>query len=106
MVEMVEMRNQMAESNENFRFFGNVKVGRDISVDDLRAMYSARFYAYGSSFEKKLGIEGEDDNMTNLVSGREFVGLYNGSLDSESERAKQVLEHLETSRNLVIIGYF
>ena len=67
----------MAETRENFRFFGNVQVGKDISIKDLKSMYSARFYAYGSSFERSLNIEGENESMSNLISGREFVGIYN-----------------------------
>ena len=35
-------------ANEGFRFFGNVKLGRDIQVDDLTANYDQIVYAVGN----------------------------------------------------------
>ena len=35
-------------ANENFRFFGNVKLGRDITVEDLQAHYDQIVYAVGN----------------------------------------------------------
>src|ERR671926_1516527 len=43
-----------------FRFFGNVEVGRDVSVAELRERYHAILYAYGASSDRRLGIPGED----------------------------------------------
>ena len=37
-----------------------VRIGRDVSVDDLRAEYDAVLITIGASTDKKLGIEGED----------------------------------------------
>ena len=43
-----------------FRFFGNVEVGRDVRVDELRERYHAVVFAHGTSTDRKLGIHGED----------------------------------------------
>src|ERR671925_2202074 len=41
-----------------FRFFGNVEVGRDLSHADLRHLYDAVIYAFGSQTDRRLGIPG------------------------------------------------
>ncbi|KAH9267525.1 hypothetical protein BASA83_009915 [Batrachochytrium salamandrivorans] len=61
-----------------FHFFGNVSVGKDISLHTLRTAYDAVVLAYGSSAEHKLGIEDEAGSSSNVFSSREFVGWYNG----------------------------
>lgn len=42
------------------RFFGNVTVGRDVSLDDLRAAYDAVVLAAGLSGDRRLGVPGDD----------------------------------------------
>ena len=41
------------------RFFGNVKLGRDISVEDLRARYDQIIYAVGCESDRPMGMPGE-----------------------------------------------
>src|SRR6202034_3440265 len=43
-----------------FRFFGNVAMGRDISLQDLVERYHAVIYAVGAETDKRMGIPGED----------------------------------------------
>src|SRR6187551_3227196 len=43
-------------ARDGFRFFGNVEVGRDMSVPDLAESYNAVIYAYGASTDRHLGI--------------------------------------------------
>ncbi len=62
-----------------FRFFGNVKLGRDIQVDDLRRHYDQLVYAVGNESDRHLGVPGED--LTGSHSATEFVGWYNGHPD-------------------------
>ncbi len=57
-------------------FVGNVSLGEDVSVAELRGMYDAVVLAYGAAKDRKLGIPGED--LGNVVSARSFVGFYNG----------------------------
>lgn len=60
---------------DNFRFFGNVEFGTDITRADLQQYYHAVIYAVGSSSDKKLGIPGED--LPGSHPATEFVGWYN-----------------------------
>ena len=63
----------------NFRLFGNVELGTDISIEQLKEMYDAVVIATGTSLGKKLGIPGED--LPNSISAAEFVPWYNAHPD-------------------------
>ncbi|HZA59583.1 MAG TPA: FAD-dependent oxidoreductase [Solirubrobacterales bacterium] len=62
-----------------FRFFGNVEVGKDVSVAELRRHYNAVLLSYGTSVDNKLGIPGED--LPGSHSATEFVNWYNAHPD-------------------------
>ena len=62
-----------------FRFFGNVAVGRDVSVEELRSSHHAVLFAYGAETDRTLGIEGEA--LPGSHTATEFVGWYNGHPD-------------------------
>lgn len=66
-------------TTEGFRLFGNIELGRDISLDDLKKSYDAVVIATGSSQGKKLGIPGED--LPGSYSAAEIVPWYNGHPD-------------------------
>ncbi len=66
-------------SDPNFRLFGNVELGRDISVEQLKENYDAVILATGSSVGRKLGIPGED--LPGSLSAADFVPWYNGHPD-------------------------
>ena len=63
----------------NFRLFGGVELGSDISIEQLREMYDAVVIATGSAIGKKLGIPGED--LPGSISAAEFVPWYNAHPD-------------------------
>jgi len=69
---------QVAESG-TVEFVGNAAVGRDVSVEELRANYDAVILATGAPNDRKLGIPGED--LPGVVGSAEFVGWYNGHPD-------------------------
>ncbi|XP_014300334.1 NADPH:adrenodoxin oxidoreductase, mitochondrial isoform X2 [Microplitis demolitor] len=62
--------------NSRVNFMGNINVGEDITVEELKNNYHAVLLAYGSDQDKVLGIPGE--TLNNVISGRQFVGWYNG----------------------------
>ena len=62
-----------------FSFFGNVKVGQDISVEELKTYYDVLVFSCGAETDKKLGIPGE--NLAGSHTATEFVGWYNGHPD-------------------------
>lgn len=63
----------------NFRLFGDVELGTDISIEQLKDMYDAVVIATGSAIGKKLGIPGED--LPGSISAAEFVPWYNAHPD-------------------------
>ena len=60
-------------------FIGNVTIGRDVSVEELLALYDAVILAIGAPHDRKLVIPGED--LPGVVGSAEFVGWYNGHPD-------------------------
>nr|CAB3446451.1 unnamed protein product [Digitaria exilis] len=66
-------------ANGRCSFFGNVTLGRDISLSELRETYHAVVLAYGAESDRSLGIPGED--LKGIHSAREFVWWYNGHPD-------------------------
>ena len=63
----------------NFRLFGNVELGTDVTAEDLVNRYDAVVIATGSSLGKKLGIPGEE--LYGSLSAADFVPWYNGHPD-------------------------
>lgn len=62
-----------------FAFFGNVTIGRDVMVEELRRLYHAVIFTCGAETDRKLGIPGED--LKGSHTATEFVGWYNGHPD-------------------------
>jgi len=63
----------------NVRYFGNVEVGRDVTIDELRQMYDAVVLAVGSPLDRPLGVPG--DGKKGVFGAASFVGWYNGHPD-------------------------
>lgn len=66
-------------SNPNFRFYGNVNFGSDVTHDDLMQHYHQVIYAVGAQTDRRLGIPGED--LAGSHPATEFVAWYNGHPD-------------------------
>lgn len=62
-----------------FSFYGNVKVGQDISVEELQTYYDAVVFSCGAETDRRLGINGED--LLGSYTATAFVGWYNGHPD-------------------------
>jgi ferredoxin--NADP+ reductase len=69
-------------NNPKFAFFGNVEIGRDISLGYLRRRYDAVILAYGASAGTPLLIPGSQ--LSQSITATEFVGWYNGHPDFTS----------------------
>ncbi len=65
--------------NPRFRFFGNVELGRDVSVDDLKDYYHQILFSTGAQTDRPLGIPGDD--LIGSHPATEFVAWYNGHPD-------------------------
>jgi NADPH-dependent glutamate synthase beta subunit-like oxidoreductase len=59
-------------------FLGNVHVGVNVSLAELRERYDIVILSYGCQSDRKLNIDGED-RLHGILSAREFVAWYNGT---------------------------
>ncbi|MBI3044969.1 MAG: FAD-dependent oxidoreductase [Betaproteobacteria bacterium] len=76
--EPIRVYQQIAGSPQ-FRFLGNVTVGCDLTVEELKACYHVVILACGAETDRKLGIPGE--HLAGGHAATEFVGWYNGHPD-------------------------
>lgn len=72
----VSRRYEQTALSENVRFVGNVKVGQDISVEELQGLYDAVVLATGAPRDRQMDIPG--DHLRNVYGSAAFVGWYNG----------------------------
>ncbi|RWS30757.1 hypothetical protein B4U80_07215 [Leptotrombidium deliense] len=82
--------------NDRVSFFGNIGVGTDVTLQQLRDAYNLVVLCYGSAKDKILDIEGEQ--LTNVLAARRFVGWYNGVPEDADLNVNLDVE------NVVIIG--
>lgn len=61
------------------RFLGNVEVGRDVSLGELRQLYDGVVIATGAAQDRRLGVPGED--LPGVFGSWSVVGWYNGHPD-------------------------
>jgi adrenodoxin-NADP+ reductase len=61
------------------RYYGNIEIGRDVSIAELRQRYDAVVLATGASVDRRLGIPGDD--KPGVLGVAAFVGWYNGHPD-------------------------
>ena len=64
---------------EPVRYFGNVHLGRDLSLEELREIYDAVVLAVGSPKDRPLEIPGAEKR--GIIGSAAFVGWYNGHPD-------------------------
>jgi len=62
------------------RFLGNVDVGSELSLDELRHFYDAVIFSSGSAVDRRLGIPGED--LPGSYSATDFVAWYSAHPDA------------------------
>ncbi|MFN8374755.1 MAG: FAD-dependent oxidoreductase [Anaerolineae bacterium] len=66
-------------ADPNFRFYGNVVIGKDISHEEMAQLYHAVIYAVGAQTDRRMGVPGED--LIGSHAATEFVGWYNAHPD-------------------------
>ena len=64
---------------ETFRFFGDVEVGKDITLDDLGQHFHQVCFATGAETDRRMGTPGED--LARSRTATEFVAWFNGHPD-------------------------
>ncbi len=65
--------------NDAVRYFGNVEIGSDISIETLREIYDAVVLAIGAPIDNPLPLPGSD--KSGVIGSAAFVGWYNGHPD-------------------------
>ena len=81
------------------RFLGNVEVGVDISLPQLRQFYDAIVLTYGASRDRLLGIPGEQ--LAGSIAATDFVNWYTGHPDMDPEA---FVDFLTSSSRVAVIG--
>ena len=81
------------------RFLGNVEVGRDLSLAQLREFYDAIVFTYGASRDRALGIPGED--LPGSIAATDFVNWYTGHPDTSPDA---FVDFLASSRSVAVVG--
>ena len=61
------------------RFFGNVEIGKHITVSQLKDFYHQLVFTTGAQTDRRLNIPGED--LEGSLPATEFVAWYNGHPD-------------------------
>ncbi len=79
-------------ARDGFRFFGNVKIGHDVEVEELERHFHAIVFTVGCETDRALGVPGEE--LPGSYAATAFVGWYNAhpdyadhDFDLSSERA-------------------
>lgn len=75
----VSRRYEAVALTDNVRFVGNVTLGKDVSIDELRDLYDAVVLATGAPHDRKLEIPGAE--LPGVTGSAAFVGWYNGHPD-------------------------
>ncbi len=70
---------EQTASNPCFRFYGNVEIGKDVSVEELKDGYHQILFSTGAQTDRRMGIPGED--LPGSHPATEFVAWYNGHPD-------------------------
>ncbi len=89
-------------------FYGDVQVGRDVTVDELRASVDAVVYAYGAASDRRLGIVGEE--LQGSIAAPELVTWYTGHPDVHPDDGGAAPGHpfvpelLSAAHDVVVVG--
>ena len=78
-IKAVYRRYEKVALSANVRFVGNVCIGPDVSVAELKGLYDAVVLATGAPHDRPLDIPGSD--LPGVVGSAAFVGWYNGHPD-------------------------
>ena len=78
-IKAVSRRYDDVAADPRVRFLGGVTVGRDVTIEELVALYDDVVLAVGAPGDTPLGIPGDD--LPGVLGSAAFVGWYNGHPD-------------------------
>ncbi len=79
------------------RFVGNVKLGRDISYEELKSLFDVVILAFGMEKPRLLDIPGAD--LPGVISATDFVGWYNAT-----PKSKDCGDLVSRARSAIVVG--
>ena len=77
---------------DTFRYFGDVEVGKDISLGELGQHFHQVCFATGAETDRRMEIPGED--LTRSHTATEFVAWFNGHPDYRDHQFDFSAEHV------------
>ncbi len=97
-------------------FYGDITIGRDLTIEELRRAVDVVLYAYGAGADRRLGIPGED--LPGSVGAPEFVNWYCGHPDvhpdshtvaedpdaADADQGAHIVRLVRESRTAVVVG--
>jgi len=88
-------------------YYGNLSLGRDFGLAQVRDKYSATVLSYGCAADRELGVPGED--LPGVLSARAFVNWYNGHPDMYGATSGLTADHvaamLSAGPDAVVFGH-
>ena len=108
------IRNTLERTLEkaSVRFYGDVTIGSDLTIAELRESVDAVIYAYGAGSDRRLEIPGEQ--LPGSIAAAELVAWYCGHPDVHPDTdqpsvddhllAAAIDELIRTSRHAVVVG--
>ncbi|MBI1371895.1 MAG: NADP oxidoreductase [Phycisphaera sp.] len=66
-------------SHDNYRYWGNVTIGRDLTIAELEKHFDAIIFAFGAETDRKLNIPGIE--LPRSYTATAFCAWYNGHPD-------------------------
>ena len=69
-IKAVSKRYEKVALSESVRFVGNVSIGEQVTIEELRNLYDAVVLATGAPHDRPLGIPGE--NLANVFGSAAF----------------------------------
>lgn len=88
--------------NHEVNFFGNIDVGKDVTLKELQENYHSIVLSYGTDNDNDLKIPGAE--LEGVVPARQFVNWYNGHPGYSSLSTDFKPPPLERVENVTIIG--
>ena len=85
--------------HERVRFVGNVEIGKDLGLDELRRHVDAVVYTYGAAGDRRLGIDGED--LPGSLAATDVVAWYCGHPDADRALVEDAVGR---ARDVVVVG--
>jgi ferredoxin--NADP+ reductase len=85
--------------DERVRFVGNVEIGSDLSLAELRRHVDAVIYTYGAAGDRRLEIPGEE--LPGSLAATDVVAWYCGHPDADRARVEDAVAR---ARDVVVVG--